>query len=128
MITEQTERIRRELAGEPTGFDKLLEKKYGDVQRVYDLMQKNSKITRVEIAEKLGISLRTVTRHLSDLRKVYKIETELDRIKRAHRERVHKLRKLVITHPEYSRERLAKELGVTLRTLKRYFKKLELVP
>ena len=122
-----TTQIQEELRGKPTGFDKLLTDKKENLEQLYELVRKHPEMTRREMATALGVSVRTIYRYGTELRKIYKksvLKTSLDEQIQAKKGRVVKLRKLVRTHPEYSRQRLREELGVSWRTLYVYLKEL----
>jgi predicted DNA-binding transcriptional regulator YafY len=129
MTTElsRQERIQRELAGELTGYDKLLEAKDANIKKLQQLLRENPNITRREVAEELGVSSRTVSRYNRVLKKIYKdlyIKNPTEKQEKHKQANITKLRKLVLTHPEYTRKQQAKVLGVSIRTFYKYLKEL----
>ena len=126
MVTRK-EQIERELRGEPTGFDILLQKKAEGIKQVGELVRQNPKITRREISKITGFSFRTISRYLAELRKIYKkgIIKDQAEIQLEEKEaRIVRLRKLIYQHPEWSKEKIASELGVAKITLEKYMKEL----
>lgn len=111
-----------------TGFDKLLEEKDANLKKLAQMVH-DPEFTRQMASQELGVGLRTVTRYLSELRKSGKviIETVADAQMEEKNKRVVYLKKLIRVHPEYSRERLASEIGVSSRTLYKYLSVFELV-
>lgn len=110
-----------------TGFDVLLRKKHEDLEKVRKLVLEDRSLTRNEIARRVGISVRTVSRHLVYLRSVYTkgvVRTGAEIQVEEKKKRLRKLRRLVYEHPEWEREKLASELGVSQRTLTLYFREL----
>jgi DNA-binding transcriptional regulator LsrR (DeoR family) len=110
-----------------TGFDKLLEEKEANLKKLSQMVR-NPEFTRQMASQELGVDLRTVTRYLSELRgRGVSFETVADAQMDEKNKRVTKLVKLIKVHPEYTRERLAAEIGVSSRTLYKYLDGLELV-
>lgn len=123
------ERVIEE-AEELTGFDVLLRDKKANLDKMFRLIQQHPEMSRQELADALGVSIRTLYRYGAELRKVYKkavLKTSLDEQIKAKKLRIVKLRKLIREHPEYSRQRLCKELKVSWRTLYSYLAELEKV-
>jgi len=107
------------------GFDKLLRVKEEHLVVLDQYFTNNPSATREGAAEKLGVSLRTVTRYLKELRKRSGgISTQSDAQMAEKQQRVLKLKQLVKMHPDWTREQYRKTLGVSYRTLLSYFAEL----
>jgi len=111
-----------------TGFDRLLEEKDANLKKLSQMVH-DPEFTRQLASKELGVGLRTVTRYLSELRERggVSFETVADAQMEEKNRRVAYLKKLMRVHPEYSRERLASEVGVSSRTLYKYLSVFELV-
>jgi len=111
-----------------TGFDKLVEQKKENLDRLYKVVQEHPDWTRSELAKHLRISIRTVYRYGQELRKMYGaggMKTSLSEQIQQKKKRIAKLVKLLKTHPEYSRRRLCEELKVSQKTLYSYLGEIE---
>jgi predicted DNA-binding transcriptional regulator YafY len=117
-----SERIQRELRGEGTGFDALMQVKRGNLTSIVNALAQNPKVTRRELASELKVSLRTLTRYLSELRRQGRISSDDRSVEqtKARALRVLKLKRLLKFHPEYNRIRLCHELHISRKTLYRY--------
>lgn len=118
------DKIQKELRGEPTGFEKLLVTKEEHLRQIVSLVKKNPNITRAELAQAVGISLRTVTRHLQDLRKIKAVPEYVSFDTKAHTAKFAKFKKLLETRPEMSRKQLCLEVGISRKTMYRYLAEL----
>ena len=127
---EEAERRREKLilgVEVPTGFDLLLEQKRRNLEEVEKLVVSHPTVTRKEIARKLHISLRTVTRYLVILRKKYKKKFVLNPEEKQiqeKKERIKHLKLVMKKHPEYSRTQLRKVIGVSAKTLISYLREI----
>jgi len=108
------------------GFDKLLRIKEEHLAFLAKYFVGNPKATREEASKKLGVSLRTVTRYLQELRKRVEgdVITQADRQMAEKDQRVEKLKQLIKVHPDWTREKYRKAIGVSYRTLLQYFAEL----
>lgn len=126
-MATQKERIEQELRGEPTGFDILVEGKKKGIAQVRDLVTANSDITRREISKATGFSMRTISRYLVEVRKIFKkgiVKNQAEIQKEAKEVRIKKLRKLIYQHPDWNRDKLAAEVGIARRTLVKYLREM----
>lgn len=117
------ERIERELTAGLTGYDVLVQTKKDNVMKLFELIRNNPNILRTEIAEKLGVSLRTTSRYLVVVKKVlttYKPVSEVQVKKRS--ERMRKMDQILARQPSISVAELAGKLGVSSHTIYKYFK------
>jgi len=121
------ERIEKELRGEPTGFDILVETKNRNIAAVCQLMRKNPDITRSEICKKLKISMRSASRYLAE---VYVILREEGFIPLGERqllekeERVKEMERIRKKFPNLPEKEIAKKLGISSKTLYGYKEKV----
>lgn len=126
-MSTRYERIQEELRGKLTGFDELLKAREDNIKKVQQFIFKHPDVTRAQLSEVVGVSKRTISRYLSELRKGYKIRDISKDQLRDKKARVVKLKKLIRSHPEYSKVELAQQLRVCKRTLAKYFAELEIV-
>lgn len=123
------ERIERELAGEPTGFDVLVQKKQDNLWKLYDFLKKNPNATSEEIRRVLKVSSRTVTRYLTALRKRFGHKFKLVFMSQAEKQikerekRVKRMNAILKRNPDITSVELAKKLNISLRTLRSYREK-----
>ena len=118
-------------AGErKTGFDILLETKKANIKILQEMM-KDPNFIRADAVKRLGITKRTVTRLLAEIRKTTNagrlFRTAADIQLEEKQKRLKLLKQLVISHPELYRVQMAKKLGVSTRTLYDYLDELETV-
>ena len=124
---ERKKRIEKELLGEPTGFDILVETKNKNIAAVCQLLRENPDITRSEICRKLKISMRSASRYLAE---VYVILRKEGFVSLAERqllekgERVKEMEKIRKKTPNLPEKEIAKKLGISSKTLYGY-KKVE---
>lgn len=116
------ERIRRELEGQKTGFDEIMEHKVNQLKRLASLVQKNPNISIPTIVNELGVSFRTAYRYLSIIRRIYKYKSRAELQLEDKKRRKRQLREVMEKHPSYTKVQLAKHLGVSIRTLNKYLK------
>jgi len=110
-----------------TGFDILLEQKAKNIEIVRQLKLKNPRITRREISAITGLSLRTITRHMQVIIKAYKkgfVKNHVEILIEERKQRVQRLKQLIFKHPDWSNERLGRNLGVSARRVMVYKKEL----
>lgn len=120
------ERIERELSVGLTGYDVLVQAKKDNIMKLIELVHDHPYITRVEIAKKLGISLRTTSRYLSIIRKILKRYVPVsDLQKRQMNFRVEKAKKILKRQPSISISELATKLDVSPHTVYKYLKLLK---
>lgn len=117
------ERIERELSVGLTGYDVLVQAKKDNIMKLIELVHDYPHITRVEIAKKLGISLRTTSRYLSVIRKILKTYVPVsDLQKRQMNFRVEKAKTILKRQPSISISDLAVKLDVSPHTVYKYLK------
>jgi len=113
-----------------TGYDILLENKKRYLNKLFDILKADPNLSRQQMADALKVSKRSVYRYLAELRRRYKkgiVVTSADIQMREKQERLKHLKRLLRVHPEYSREKLCHEIGVSKKTLYKYFNELEQV-
>lgn len=119
------DQIERELAGDPTGYDVLLEAKRDNITKLVELVRGNPNITRSEISKKLGISMRTASRYLSVVRKVITNYVPMTDVQIQKREsRMEKMKQILKKNSNISISDLASKLNVSQHTVYKYFKML----
>ncbi len=120
------ERIRRELEGEPTGFDALLEAKETHILKLVEIINSGGDWTYQDAAKKLGVSYRTVLRYMKVIRKrklAKSFTTNADKQLIEKEERILSLQKLMLKHPEFTKEQLSDKMKISVKTLNGYVKK-----
>ena len=118
------ERIREELVGKPTGFDILVKRKKENIWKVYYLIKENPDLTRKELSDQLGISMRTTTRYLAVAKKLFRkglFISQADKQTRDMKKRLTKMKQIVARKPDIPNDELCKKLGVSKQTLYKYF-------
>lgn len=125
-MESKEERIKRELAGELTGFEVLVQKKKDNLLKLYYYLDKHPNATNLEMQQELGVSSRTVSRYLTALRKWLKGKFKQVFVSQAEKQiqererRVRRMETILKRHPDISNVELAKKLGISLRTLHGY--------
>jgi len=138
------EQVSRELKGEvgggvggsrpmeglqKTGFDVLIETKEALIKEIEDyLLEQRRKdpsfiVTREFVASRWGISYRTASRYLTDIRGRYKpgmVRTVLDLELEEKTARVMAMKKIIKAEPDVSKVQLMDRIGVSLGTLNSY--------
>lgn len=117
--------LEEELAGKKTKYEEMIDRKYERIEQIKKMLKENPDITRSELAKAIGVLPRTISRYLAEIRKKVEYKPKDDKLHEEKINRLSRLKILIKDHPEYSRVKLAKVLGVSLRTLIGYFKELE---
>lgn len=124
---KRLERIEEELKGEPTGFDVLVKQKQDNIWTLYYLIKENPNLTRREMAEKLDVSLRTVSRYLAMVRRLFRkgtFKSQSEKQQEERESRVKRMKQLLSRTPGISASVLAQKLGVSKVTLYQYLKEI----
>jgi len=119
--------MRASGSGVRTGFDELLEQKAKNIEIVRKLKLGNPYITRNEIRDKTGLSLRSITRYMGIITKAYKkgyIKNHWELLVEERQQRVKKLKQLIFKHPDWTNEHYGREIGVAARKIAEYKKEL----
>lgn len=128
VMNPSPEEIQRELTTEKNGFDILLEQKEANIDTLDAYLLNNPGATRKQISEATGMSIRSISRYMTILKARYskdQIKNNSEVQLEQKKVRVDKLKGLLKKDPTTPRKNLAKNVGVSLRTLKGYLKELK---
>ena len=122
------EQLHKQLTTEQNGYEKLLEQKEVNIDKLDSYLIEHPEATRKQISEATGISVRSISRYMTILKERYgedavknvaekQLENKIARMKQ--------LKELLAKEPTLTRQKLATKLGVSLRTLKSYLRELK---
>jgi len=117
------EQIQRELTEEQNKYDVMVETRDKNLAKVSSLLYENPGMTRADIGRILGVSKRTCSRYIAEIRLLKKKGSvvTLNELQLEERdERVKKMKKILRSNPSISRRELCEQVGVSAKTLRRY--------
>jgi len=124
-LLSEREKIRRQLKGEPTGFDILVDQKIQNLNKLKKFLDSNPNFTLKQTVELLGCSFRTAARYRTIIREELGMVDKVTELIEGKKERKRKLRIMIKNNPEVSFTEQFKKLGISDRTGRKYLKEMQ---
>jgi len=121
----EKETIKRQLAGEVTGYDILLSTKIKNLNLLKFALDKNPRLTIKQTVKLLNCSVRTATRYRTIIRNKYGMIDKVEELVRDKQIRIKKLKEFIRKNPEIPFTEQFKKLGISERTGRQYLKEMQ---